>query len=129
VNQGTISEPVRLLLSARNDPEIFKKTLHCWLSQLGVSPPDGVLKPCRGTPGRPRKPETDSIVATWKTLGRPFLSQQYLARAVYGDAFVKADSTEKHRLVNLCRRAVERRVPCDEIPRPIKATYFDRPNL
>jgi hypothetical protein len=117
-----IAEAVRLLRAARNNPEAFKKTLHSWLSQLGVPPPGGVLTPWRGTPGRPRKPQNDAIVATWKALGRPYLSRQYLARAIYGDAFARADSAEKHRLVNLCRHAVERRIPRAQIPRPIKAT-------
>jgi hypothetical protein len=117
-----IADAVRLLRAARNNPEAFKKILHSWLSRLGVPPPEGVLTPWRGTPGRPRKPQNDAIVATWKRLGRPFLTRQYLARAVYGDAFAKADSREKHRLVNRCRRAVERRIPRDQIPRPIKST-------
>jgi|SRR6516162_1526444 hypothetical protein len=120
---GNLAEAVRLLRAARNNPEAFKRILHSWLSQLGVSPPVGVLTPWPGTPGRPRKPENDAIVATWKRLGRPFLTRQYLARVVYGeDAFARADSREKHRLVNQCRRAVERRIPRDQIPRPIKST-------
>ena len=120
-----LAEAVRLLRAARNNPEAFKKILHSWLSQLGVPPPEGVLTPWRmpSRPrGRPRKPQNDAIVATWKRLGRPYLSRQPLARAVYGDAFARADSAEKHRLVNLCRHAVERRIPRAQIPRPIKAT-------
>ena len=118
---SALAEAVRLLRAARSNPEEFKKILHSWLSQLGVPPPEGVLTPWRGTPGRPRKPQNDAIVATWKALGRPYLSRQYLARAVYGDAFARADSREKRRLVNRCRRAVERRIPIAQIPRPIEA--------
>ena len=126
-----IAEAVGLLRAARNNPEAFKKILHGWLSQLGVPPPEGVLTPWRGTPGRPRKAETDSIVEKWVALGRPFLSRQPLARAVYGDAFLRADARERNRLIDLCRRAVERRTPPDEIPRPIKSsknTKNTRPN-
>lgn len=119
-----VSDLVRLLGAAagKNDPEAYKRILHRWLSSLGVRPPEGVLTPWRGQPGRPRQPETDSIVEKWKALGRPYLSRQLLARAVYGDAFARADSREKRHLVNRCRRAVERRIPRDQIPRPIKAT-------
>jgi hypothetical protein len=123
VNHRDISEPVRQLQAARDDPETYKTILRSWLSILDAAPPDGVLIPPRGTPGRPRKQQTDAIVATWKALHpRPFLSTQHLARAVYGDAFVMADSREKNRLVNLCRLAVERRIPRDEIPRPLRLT-------
>lgn len=116
--EGGLVEAVRLLLTARNSPEAFKKILAAWLSQLGVPPPEGVLTPWRRKPGRRRKPEIDLIVETWAALGRPYLSRQDLARAVYAADFDTADLRQRRRLVNRCRRAVDRRIPFAQIPRP-----------
>jgi hypothetical protein len=115
--------PIHLLRNAaeEHDSEGYKRILHLLLASLGVPPPVGVLAPWKGTAGAPKKSSTDSIVKTWETLGRPYLSRQQLARAVYGQEFSDADSKEKNRLVNQCRRAVERRVPLAQIPRPKKA--------
>ncbi|MGA2146333.1 MAG: hypothetical protein ABSH49_15365 [Bryobacteraceae bacterium] len=122
--------PVWVLRRAaeRNDAEAYKKVLLYILTALNAPPPDGVLKP-RAEPGAPRKAITDLIVAKWKELDRPFLSQQKLARAVYRDAFTQADSAGKNKMVNRCRRAVERQIPRDQIPRPIRANKNTRPNL
>ncbi len=117
--EGGLAEAVRLLRTARNSPEAFKKILDAWLSQLGVPPPEGVLTPWRRKLGRRRKPEIDLIVATWVALGRPYLSRQNLARAVYAEDFATADVRQRRRLVNRCRRAVERRIPFAQSPRPI----------
>jgi hypothetical protein len=115
--------PVCLLRQAAkaNDAEGYKRLLHFWLCALGIQPPENVLAAFQGTSGAPRKPETDSIVETWKNLDRPPLSRQYLAREVYKGAFTKAGAAGKKRMVDQCRRAVERRIPRDQIPHPIKS--------
>jgi hypothetical protein len=120
--------PVRVLrLAADEDPEQTKRLLYFWLRLLEVKLPEGVLVPFRGKPGRPRKDNTAAIVATWTMLGKPYLSGQLLARKVFGESFTSAPPSEKNRLVNQCRRAVERSVPRDQIPRPIKANKISRP--
>jgi hypothetical protein len=115
-----LTGPVSILRVTPN-PEVYKGVLYSWLCGLGAKPPAGVLTPWRGTPGAPRKRLTDYIVKLWESLDKPYLSKQLLARAVYREVFEKADTKEKNRLVNLCRRAVERTVPLDQIPRPKKA--------
>jgi len=122
--------PVCLLrrASKEDDSEGFKRLLYLWLSSLGIQLPKGVLARFRRAPGRPRKPEIELILERWFELGKPFLSRQKLARSVFGNIFIQASSKGKNKLVNRCRRAVERRIPSDQIPRPKKANKQSRPN-
>jgi hypothetical protein len=116
--------PVRLLQQAASekDAEAYKKLLHYWLICLcDEQPPKGVLTPWRGKPGRPRQKESEEVVLTWIKIGRPSLSRQNLARTFYGEAFTKADTAGKKKMIDRCQKAVERRVPPDEIRLLIKS--------
>jgi hypothetical protein len=116
--------PVRLLQQAASekDSEAYKRLLHYWLFCLcEEQPPKGVLTPWRGKPGRPREKESDEVVLMWIKIGRPSLGRQNLARKFYGEAFTKADSAGKKKMIDRCQKAVERRVPPDEIRRLIKS--------
>src|SRR5205085_4023500 len=79
------------------------------------------LTPWRGKPGRPRQKESEEVVLTWIKIGRPSLSRQNLARTFYGEAFTKADTAGKKKMIDRCQKAVERRVPPDEIRLLIKS--------
>jgi hypothetical protein len=62
---------------------------------------------------------SDEVVLTWIKIGKPPLSGQKLARAFHGEAFIKADASEKKKMIDRCQKAVERRVPPNEIPAPL----------
>jgi hypothetical protein len=100
--------PVRLLQQAASekDAEAYKKLLHYWLICLcDEQPPKGVLTPWRGKPGRPRQKESEEVVLTWIKIGRPSLSRQNLARTFYGEAFTKADTAGKKKMIDRCQKA------------------------
>src|SRR5262252_2278661 len=94
--------------SQENCPEAFYNLVLLWFVSLDVRPPVSVLVPPKGTPGRPKQEQTVRIYNIWNELGRPPLSKKKLAFAVYGQEFTKAGSAERKRMVDRCRRAVER---------------------
>jgi hypothetical protein len=121
--------PVRLLQQAASekDAEAYKRLLHYWLICLcDELPPKGVLTPWRGKPGRPREKKSDEVVLKWIKIGRPSLSRQNLAREFYGEAFTKADTAGRKKMIDRCQKAVERRVPRN--PRGPHRQDLDRQN-
>jgi hypothetical protein len=101
----------RLLRAAgqENCPEAYNMFLYLWLCRMGMRPPDGVLVEPRGQPGRPRNRQTAVIYDKWMEIGEPPLGRRKLAQAVYGAEFTKASSADRKKMVDRCRRAVERR--------------------
>ncbi len=101
----------RLLRAAakENSPEAYSSLLRFWLHKLDLDPPVGVFVPSPGMAGRPRSAKTDQIFLTWMDLGRPSLYSRKLAHAVYRAEFTKANSRERKKMIDQCRRAVERR--------------------
>ena len=101
---------VRLLGAAarENSPEAYGSLLGYWLHKMGVDPPAGVFLRAPGKPGRPRSAKTEAIFWTWIDLGKPSLSRRRLAHAVYRAEFTKADSAGRKKMIDRCRRAVER---------------------
>jgi hypothetical protein len=77
---------------------------------MGMVPPEGVFTEPRGKVGRPRDPETALITEKWMELGCPPLGRRRLAFAIYGPTFTKASSPDRKKMVDRCRRAVERRI-------------------
>lgn len=114
--------------AVEGNPEDCKLLLSLLLRKVKVQLPKGVLIPLRRKPGRHRIEKTELIVLKWIEIGRPSLTRQLLARAYFGEAFICADSAEKERMVNQCRRAVQRRVPPDQIHRPNKSGEKSRLN-
>jgi hypothetical protein len=102
----------RLLSAAKreNCPEAFGTNLYLWLCRMGITPPGGVFVEPPGAPGRPRDQRTAQIHDKWIELGEPSLGCQKLAHAVYGVQCTKANSAERKKMVDRCRRAVERRL-------------------
>jgi hypothetical protein len=100
----------RILRAAarENCPDAFNGLLYIWLCRMGAVPPEGVFRQPRGKGGRPRDPRTALILEKWIELGCPPLSRRTLAFAVYGSQFAKASSAERKKMVDSCRRAVER---------------------
>jgi len=118
--RGTADNPVSMpgwivnLLRAaalENCPSAYGSLVHFWLERIGAKPPAGVFIefPQRGTPGRPRSPVTEQTFLTWVSLGRPSVHKSNLARAVYGKQFSTAGSEQRKKLIDRCRRAIERR--------------------
>ena len=92
--------PFRLLrkAAAEKDAEGYKRLLHYFLLQLGVSPPKGVLVAFRWKVGRPG--EAELIYAAWVSKGRPALNWRTLdglAKVFYPDQFAKCLSDGKLR--------------------------------
>jgi hypothetical protein len=102
----------RLLSAAKREkcPEAFGTYLYLWLCRMGLIPPAGVFVDLPGAPGRPRDKRTALIYEKWIEIGEPPLGRQKLAHAVYGVQFTKANSAERKKMVDRCRRAVERRM-------------------
>ena len=86
----------------------YGSLLGYWLHKMGVDPPAGVFLRAPGKPGRPRSAKTEAIFWTWIDLGKPSLSRRRLAHAVYRAEFTKADSAGRKKMIDRCRRAVER---------------------
>lgn len=101
---------VRLLRAAagENSPDAYSALLGYWLHKMGVDPPAGVFVPAPGKPGRPRSARTEEVFLTWIDLGKPALSRRKLAHAMYQGEFTKANSAERKKMIDRCRRAVER---------------------
>jgi hypothetical protein len=101
----------RLLRAAgrENCPDAYNALLYLWLRRMGMRPPEGVLVAPSGKPGRPRDHRTSIIYAKWLEIGEPPLGRQKLAHAIYGAEFTKASSADRKKMVDRCRRAVERR--------------------
>jgi hypothetical protein len=101
---------VRMLKTAarENCPDAYSSLLGYWLHKMGVDPPAGVFVPASGKPGRPRSAKTEQIFLTWIDLGQPPLSRRKLAHAIYQGEFTKANSAERKKMIDRCRRAVER---------------------
>ena len=101
--------PFVVLLSAagrENCPEAFTDLLYFCLRRLGVKIPARVFVEPPGVRGRPRT--TEDVPKTWIELGKPPLSGTKLANAVFGEAFKKADRAERARMIDRCRKSVER---------------------
>jgi len=101
----------RLLAAAKteNCPQAYRELLEFFLARMKVSPPEGVLIPLPGDPGRPRSEVTSKIYRTWVLLGKPSLYTQKLSRQFYGSSeFAEADSGKKKKMVDQCRQAVRR---------------------
>jgi hypothetical protein len=100
-----------LRAASREDcPDAYIIFLDEWLSKMWVGPPEGVLREPRRKSGRRRDRQTDLIYERWEELGRPTLGRRRLASAVYGPLFTQASSAERKKMVDRCRRAVERTI-------------------
>jgi hypothetical protein len=102
----------RLLAAAANEncPDAYNINLFLWLCRMGSVPPPGVFIEPRGRSGRPRDRRTSIIHEKWMEIGGPPLSGPKLAFAIYGSEFTKASSADRKKMVDRCRRAVERRI-------------------
>ncbi len=114
----------RLLAAAarENCPEAYNTLLYLWLCRMGVRPPEGVFaEPC-GKSGRPRDRRTLNTYKKWLEVGCPPLGRRTLAFAIYGSEFTKASSANRKKMVDRCRRAVERcQTQLRPNPEPIKS--------
>jgi hypothetical protein len=106
---------VRILKAAGKDncPSAYGSFVQAWLEGIGAKPPAGmsIELQARGAPGRPRSDYTERVFACWVAIGQPSVYKSTLARAFYGKEFTTADAQQRKRLVDRCRRAVERRQP------------------
>jgi hypothetical protein len=93
-----------------NCPDAYNIYLYQWLARMRVAAPEGVFKEPRGRSGRRRNQQTTRIYETWLELGCPTLGSKKLAWAVFGPSFTTASSVERKKMVDRCRRAVERTV-------------------
>jgi hypothetical protein len=102
----------RLLHAAgqENSPEAFKGILQVLILFLGVETPVGVFTPMRkpGKPGRPISSEGEQIHSRWVEMGMPSPSKNALAQAFYGALFTKASGSDRRKLRDKCRQAVDR---------------------
>jgi len=73
-----------------------------------VQAPDGVFTPWAKKPGAPRKSQTEEIHQHWIALVKPSLNKQVLAKDFFGTDFTTARPEAWKRMIDLCRRAVER---------------------
>jgi hypothetical protein len=101
---------VRLLTAAgrENSPEAYRELLEHWLSRMGARPPKGVFIPLPRSPGRPRSGHTEEVYWRWVLIGKPSLFERKLAHSIFGAAFTRADGDGRKKMVDRCRRAVER---------------------
>ena len=100
----------RLLAAAKreNCPAAYNVLLYLWLCRMGLTPPEGVFTELRGKSGRPRSQRTWNTYAKWMEVGCPPLGRRNLAFAIYGSEFTKASSADRKKMVDRCRRAVQR---------------------
>jgi hypothetical protein len=110
---------VRLLAAAakENSPEAFRDMLESWLSKLRIEAPKGVFTPSRralGEPvkrsGRPISSENEQIYSIWNRIGQPSPYSNALANAFYGPKFTIASGTDRRKMRDRCRNAVDRRL-------------------
>jgi hypothetical protein len=108
---------VRLLAAAakENSPEAFRDILESWLIKLRIEAPKGVFVPSRHAsgepakkPGRPISRENVQIYSTWNRIGQPSPYSNALAKEFYGPRFTKASGTERRKMRDRCRNAVDR---------------------
>jgi hypothetical protein len=102
----------RMLAAAAvdNSPDAFKKILEVLLLLMDLRVPKGVFAPPSktGRPGRPIARESERIYSRWVEIGEPSPFRNDLAKAFYGAAFNKASGTDRRKMRDRCRQAVER---------------------
>ena len=94
--------------SRENCPDAYNILLQLWLCRMGLTPTEGVFIEPRGKSGRPRDRRTSVIYEKWREVGCPPLGRRKLAFAIYGPEFTKASSADRKKMVDRCRRAVQR---------------------
>lgn len=101
---------IRMLRAAgvENSAEAAHWLLEYLFRKMTIRPPDGLFSPIAKPPGRPPLDKTAEIGNTWVLMGKPSVFTQKLAREIYGDQFSKAIPGEKKKMVDRCRKAVER---------------------
>jgi len=101
---------IRMLKAAgmENNAEAAHWLLEYFFRKMTIRPPDGLFSPIANPPGRPPLDKTAEIANTWVLMGKPSIYTQRLAREIYGDQFSRAIPGEKKKMVDLCRKAVER---------------------
>jgi hypothetical protein len=108
---------VRLLGAAarENSPEAFREILESWLIRLRIEAPKGVFIPPRHAPGEPVKKsgrpissENEQIYSTWNRIGQPPPHSNTLAMEFYGSRFTVASGTDRRKMRDRCRNAVNR---------------------
>ena len=99
---------VSLMKSAtqENSTEAYRDLLEELLIRLGIEAPEGVLVPRRRRVGAPSKRSTSEIYQTWILNDRPGWGE--LAFRIYGSEYTRSDASQRKRLRDLCRRAVQR---------------------
>ena len=112
VNQLKQTAFSRILKTAggENSPEAFKWILELLIHTLGVETPLGVFTPMQkaGKPGRPISTESEKIYSWWVEMGQPSPYKNDLAKSFYGRLFNKANGTDRRKLRDKCRQAVDR---------------------
>lgn len=61
-----------------------------------------------GKPGRPISTESEKIYSWWVEIGEPSPYKNDLAKSFYGTLFHKASGTDRRKLRDKCRQAVDR---------------------
>lgn len=120
IDESWFAELLRKAAGA-NHGDAVQVLLRTLLGALRVELPLNVFVALPKRLGRPRKPSTDEIVEFFKKLKPRSLTKQHLARAYYGEEFVRLSPKMKERRVDQCRRAVERTLLPDEIARIIQS--------
>jgi len=114
IQQLEVSGFSRLLQAAQreNHPGAFKELLEILIDFLKVETPKGVFtpKPKTGKPGRKISSESERVYSTWVEIGEPSPFKNDLARAVYGALFNKASGTDRRKMRDRCRHAVDRQL-------------------
>jgi hypothetical protein len=112
VNQLKQTAFSRILETAgqENSPEAFKEILELLIRSLGVETPVGVFTPRQktGRPGRPISSESERIYSRWVEIGEPSPFRNDLAKAYYGAMFRKASGTDRRKMRDKCRQALDR---------------------
>ena len=93
-----------------NSPEAFKEILELLIRSLGVETPIGVFTPSQktGRHGRPISSEGERIYSRWVEIGEPSPFRNDLAQAYYGALFSKASGTDRRKMRDKCRQALDR---------------------
>jgi len=92
-----------------NDVNDFKGLLVELLANMvGVLVPEGVLTPWPKALGAPTKQQTGAIHQRWIELEKPSLHKKTLAQAFFGKRFTTAAPDDRKKMIDRCRRAVER---------------------
>lgn len=114
--------PIRMLeAAAREDcPEGCELALGLFLQKMGIEPPQPVSISWPRPAGRPRSQKGSWIFMTWVRIGQPSVYSRKLAHAVYGETFTVADTRARKKMVDQCRRAVERELERRQEPHATK---------